>query len=157
MSSLADNSFKSRAQYVSAVRTSRDPAFASRIQFWIDFLGDKDITGITADDVEDGLNALRQRGKKKVIVDRNGNTRTEITDKALSNATLNLTRQKSMEKDTKTNDLTIINLLHFDLESASDGFAGHLQKFKRQPVSAGHTIPRQPVEAPARGQWQPRQ
>jgi integrase len=89
MSSLADNTFKSRAQYVSAVRISRDPAFASRIQFWINFLGDKDITGITADDVKDGLNLQRQRGKMKVIVDRNGRTRTENTDKPLSNATLN--------------------------------------------------------------------
>jgi|GEM_PF-799302 len=83
--------FKDAADFVSAVRLANDPAARGRLQFWVDFFGpQKTLISITAEDVEDGLAALRQRGKHKVIPSRDGGApRAVLSGEPLSNASLN--------------------------------------------------------------------
>jgi hypothetical protein len=42
-----------------------DASTLSRLKVWNDLLGDKDITGITPDEVDESLTLLAQRGKMK--------------------------------------------------------------------------------------------
>lgn len=56
-------SFADLAHAALAAYSGRDPSFHNRVQYWIDFFGDKDITTITTDDIEDGVDALLRRGK----------------------------------------------------------------------------------------------
>ena len=58
--------FADLALAVVASYTGRDPTFASRVEYWVGFFGHKDITTITTDDVEDGIDALVKRGKIEV-------------------------------------------------------------------------------------------
>ncbi len=63
MSKLA---FDTLAEAAIAAYTGRDQSFASRTRFWISQFGDRDITTITTDDIEDGIDALMKRGKYQV-------------------------------------------------------------------------------------------
>jgi integrase len=86
---IASMAFNTLASYVAASRVAVDPAFPRRIQFWIDQFQDRDITTITAEDIEDAVDALVRRGKTRVVVGRDGNTLTEQTTERLANSTLN--------------------------------------------------------------------
>jgi hypothetical protein len=50
--------FAELASAIVASYTGRDPTFAARVEYWVGFFGHKDITTITTDDVEDGIDAL---------------------------------------------------------------------------------------------------
>lgn len=64
---MTELAFSALAAAVVAAYTGRDAAFGKRIGFWIDFFGERPVTGITTDDVEDGIDALVKRGKTKVM------------------------------------------------------------------------------------------
>lgn len=71
-----------------AAHTGRDPSFSARVDYWISFFGHQCVTTITADDVEDGIDALIKRGRIKVLTTRQGVTKT-VTGEPLSPSTVN--------------------------------------------------------------------
>lgn len=81
-------SFSDCANAVVASYDGLDNAFSTRIAFWVDFFGERDLTTITADDIEDGIDALIKRGKIKVTTRASG-VRREASDRPLANATIN--------------------------------------------------------------------
>lgn len=50
---------------VIAAHHGRDPSFGNRARFWISYFGDRDITTMVTDDIEDGITELMRRGKLK--------------------------------------------------------------------------------------------
>ncbi|MBM3272828.1 site-specific integrase [Candidatus Kaiserbacteria bacterium] len=58
-------SFQDLANAAVAAYSGRDPSFQNRVQYWINFFGHRDVTTLTADDIEDGIDALTQRGKMR--------------------------------------------------------------------------------------------
>ena len=81
-------SFSDMAQAIVASYTGRDPSFAARVDYWVNFFGHTDITTITTDDVEDGIDALVKRGKIKVLTTSSGVTKT-LTGEPLAPSTIN--------------------------------------------------------------------
>jgi hypothetical protein len=51
-------SFLDLALAIVASHTGRDPAFAARVDSWVQHFGHTDITTLTTYDVEDGVDAL---------------------------------------------------------------------------------------------------
>lgn len=87
---MADLAFSVLADAVIAAYTGRDQSFASRTRFWIDYFGGRDITTITTDDVEDGIDALVKRGKFKVTSIGHGKPpRIEPTGQPLAASSVN--------------------------------------------------------------------
>ena len=80
--------FSDMALAVVSSYSGRDPSFPTRVDFWVNFFGNKDVCTITTDDVEDGIDALIKRGKIKVQTTRSGVTRT-LTGESLSPSTVN--------------------------------------------------------------------
>lgn len=75
---------------VGAGYIDRDPAFVRRLQYWLDRFGDRPVDTLTRDDVEDGIDALMQRGKLKVTRWQKGIPPTIVnTGKPLAPATIN--------------------------------------------------------------------
>lgn len=64
---MADLAFNTLAEAIVASFHGREKSFGSRAGYWIGFFGDRDIMTLTTDDVEDGIDALVERGKAKVI------------------------------------------------------------------------------------------
>ncbi len=81
-------SFRDIANAVIAAYTGRDPSFAARVQFWIDRFDAREINSLTTDDIEDGIDALAQRKKTKVLTIRGG-IQHVATDKLLAPSTVN--------------------------------------------------------------------
>ena len=81
-------SFSDMALAVVSSYTGRDRSFAARVDYWVSFFGHRDITLITTDDVEDGVDALVKRGKIKVLTTPTGVTKT-VTGAPLSPSTIN--------------------------------------------------------------------
>jgi integrase len=81
-------SFSDLALAIVVSYTGRDPSFATRVDYWVSFFEHSDITTITNDDVEDGIDALVQRGKIKVLTTTSGVTKT-LTGEPLSPSTVN--------------------------------------------------------------------
>lgn len=81
-------SFTDLASAILASYSGRDPSFSARVGYWSEFFGDADVTMITTDDVEDGIDALIKRGKIRVLTTSTGITK-EFTGEPLSNATIN--------------------------------------------------------------------
>jgi len=81
-------SFRDLAQAAIAAYSGRDGSFSSRLQFWIDHFGDKPITEITGDDVDDGIGILTQKKKIRIQTRKTGVTRVE-TNEPLSGSTIN--------------------------------------------------------------------
>ena len=81
-------SFSDMAQAIVASYTGRDRTFAARVDYWVNFFDHKDITTITTNDIEDGIDALIKRGKIKVLTTTSGVTKT-LTGKPLSPSTVN--------------------------------------------------------------------
>ena len=69
---MSNLTFCDLANAVVAAYTGHDKSFASRVQFWVDHFGARDITTIKNDDIEDGIDALIKRGKFKVMPSRTG-------------------------------------------------------------------------------------
>lgn len=84
--------FADMANAVLAGYEGRDASFSSRLQFWIDRFGEREVVSLTVDDVEDGIDALAARGKVKVLTVGPKDARAvvrEPTDRKLSGATIN--------------------------------------------------------------------
>lgn len=87
---MTDRSFETMAGAVIAAYLGKDPSFANRCRYWIDFFGQRDITSITTDDIEDGVDALVKRGATKVKYWRKGESAVvEHTGKPLAPASVN--------------------------------------------------------------------
>lgn len=87
MSNLA---FDTLAEAAIAAYSGRDQSFASRTRFWISQFGDRDITTLTTDDIEDGIDALMKRGKHQVMTWGPRKTpRIEATGKPLAPSSVN--------------------------------------------------------------------
>ena len=82
------HSFSDMALAVVASYTGRDRSFAARVDYWVSFFEHKDLTTITTDDVEDGVDTLVKRGKIKVLTTSTGVTKT-LTGVPLSPSTIN--------------------------------------------------------------------
>jgi integrase len=82
------HSFSDMALAVVAAYTGRDRSFAARVDYWVSFFKHKNITSITTDDIEDGVDALVKRGKIKVLTTTTGVTKT-LTGVPLSPSTIN--------------------------------------------------------------------
>jgi hypothetical protein len=86
-------SFAALADGVIAAYTGRDPSFEWRLSFWIAHFGDRPITSITTDDIEDGIDALVKRGKMRAvwIMDADGQRQSVYirTGRELSGSTVN--------------------------------------------------------------------
>jgi integrase len=67
--------FRPLAEAVIASYNGRDGGFPNRLQFWIDRFGERDITTLTTDDIEDGIDALYTRGKLKPMTSLQGGQR----------------------------------------------------------------------------------
>lgn len=65
-------SFSDTVFAVVASDTGRDRSFAARVDYWLSFFHHKDLTTITTDDVEDGIDAFIRRGKIKVLTATTG-------------------------------------------------------------------------------------
>lgn len=130
------NGFTDLSQAVIAAYSGRDPSFPSRLQFWIDHFGNQDITTITSDDIEDGVDSLIARGKFQVLVDRtNENKRKRSaalipTGKPLSPSTIN---RYVACLGTMFKDLRRMRLL-------PRGFASPMRGVARQQEGAGRTV-----------------
>ena len=87
MSKLA---FDTLAEAAIAAYSGRDPSFASRTRFWVGHFGARDITTITTDDIEDGIDALMKRGKHQVTTwGPRKKPRLEATGKPLAPSSVN--------------------------------------------------------------------
>jgi integrase len=82
-------SFAIMAEAAIAAYTGRDPTFASRVRFWITQFGNKDITTLTTDDVEDGIDVLANRPKTKIHRRKDGAIERIPTDQKLAPASVN--------------------------------------------------------------------
>jgi len=81
-------SFADCANAIVASYDGRDDAFSARVSFWVDFFGHRDITTLTTDDIEDGIDALIKRGKIKITTTRAGVVR-QTSAKPISPSTVN--------------------------------------------------------------------
>lgn len=82
--------FATLADAVVAAYTGRDAAFANRLGYWIAFFGDRPVTSLTTDDVEDGVDALVKRGQHKVMSWGRGKpAEVRATGKPLAPSTVN--------------------------------------------------------------------
>lgn len=76
--------FADLAQAVIATYKGRDSSFSNRLQYWIDHFGQRDISSIQPEDIEDGIDALIKRGKCHVKTSRNPSDPTKIYAKVVS-------------------------------------------------------------------------
>ncbi|KAF0098901.1 MAG: hypothetical protein FD187_2253 [bacterium] len=60
---MIDLGFSSLAGAVIAASSGRDAAFANRLGFWIEFFGQRPVTTLITDDVEDGVKHLVGSGE----------------------------------------------------------------------------------------------
>ncbi len=64
--------FRLLAEGILASRNDRDNAFAARSRFWIERFGDRDITDITTEDIEDAFDDLAAKPKENILTTKNG-------------------------------------------------------------------------------------
>lgn len=126
---MTTKSFIDLAQAVVAAYSGRDPSFSTRVQFWIDQFGNRDISSLTTDDIEDGIDALVRRGKLKVITFR-GVSSTVPTGRPLSNSSVN---RHVSALGTVFKELRRLRLL-------PRGFSNPMRGVGRQPEGAGRTL-----------------
>lgn len=80
--------FEHAAQVAIANYAGKDPSFASRIRFFADYFGQREVDQILAEDIEDALDALAQRGKIHIKTTRQG-VEHRASGKPLAPATRN--------------------------------------------------------------------
>lgn len=87
---MPDMTFSDLARGIVATYQGRVPDFPRMVDFWIGQFNERKVSTLTNSDVEDGLDALMQRGRLKAINRRDGNP-VEIvqTGEPLSPATVN--------------------------------------------------------------------
>lgn len=76
--------FTDLAQAVIAAYKGRDNSFSNRLQYWIDYFGQRDISTIASEDVEDGIDALIKRGKSQVKTCRSVDSPSTVVAKIIS-------------------------------------------------------------------------
>jgi len=123
------HSFSDMALAIVASYSGRDPSFAARVDYWVSFFSHKDISTITTDDVDDGIDALVRRGKIKVLTTDQGVTKT-LTGQPLSPATVNryVACLGTVFKELKRKRLL------------PRGFASPMRGVSRMEESAGRTL-----------------
>jgi integrase len=130
--------FKDLAQVILANYGGQDPSFKSRLSFWIDQFGDRDIASLAPDDIEDGLDALVARGKIKAIRLRD----PEKIAATQQNALL-VNTQQPLSPSTINRYLASLGTMFRDLRKMRllpRGFVSPLRGVSRQPEGAGRTI-----------------
>ena len=80
--------FNDLAQAAVASYKGRDGAFATRLAFWIDLFGDRPITAILPDDVDEGVALLTQKRRTLVRTTAAGVVRIE-SEQPISGSTVN--------------------------------------------------------------------
>jgi integrase len=87
---MRELAFEPLARAVVAAYTGRDPSFAARVEFWIGVFGSRPVDAIKTDDIEDGIDLLVKRGKRKVTTWGAGQTpKVEATGKPLAPSSIN--------------------------------------------------------------------
>jgi integrase len=131
---MQERAFSALARAVLAANVTRDRSFANRAQFWIEHFGDRDITAITTDDVDDGIDALIKRGKFRAITCRkpDGVVSSTVvpTGQPLGSATVN---RYIASLGTIFKELRRMRLL-------PRGFVSPMRGVARQPEGAGRTV-----------------
>jgi integrase len=116
---------------VIAAYTGRDAAFANRLGFWIEFFGARPVTGITTDDIEDGVDALVKRGQRKVMSWGRGKpAEVKSTGKPLAPSSVN---RYLSSLGTAFKDMRRLRLL-------PRGFVNPMRGVGRQPEGEGRTV-----------------
>jgi integrase len=89
---MANFTFSDGANAVIAAYSGRDKAFTSRVQFWINQFGHKDIAEATRDDIEDAIDVLvkkkKQRNLTRGVNGRQVSVMVEL-DEVISGSTVN--------------------------------------------------------------------
>lgn len=80
----ATTQFTDLAQAVIATYKGRDGSFSNRLQYWIDHFGQRDISTIFSEDIEDGIDALIRRGKCQVQTSRSVDPSSTVITKIVS-------------------------------------------------------------------------
>jgi integrase len=128
---MTDLSFSTLAGAVIAAYTGRDAAFANRLGFWIEFFGARPVTGITTDDIEDGVDALVKRGQRKVMSWGRGKpAEVKSTGKPLAPSSVN---RYLSSLGTAFKDMRRLRLL-------PRGFVNPMRGVGRQPEGEGRTV-----------------
>ena len=89
------NRFSDLAEVIITSYSGRDPGFTNRLQFWVGYFDNQNITELKTEDIEDGIDALVLRGKFRTRTTRNsGNPRKtvstiEATGQPLAPSTIN--------------------------------------------------------------------
>jgi integrase len=89
---MSNFTFSDGANAVIANYSGRDKAFPSRVQFWVNKFGDKDIAAVTRDDIEDAIDLLAQKKKQRNLTRKvNGKQVSVIVelDELVSGSTVN--------------------------------------------------------------------
>ena len=130
------HSFSDLAQVVIAAYSGRDPSFPKRLQFWIVHFAQRNVNELTTDDIEDGVDALIRRDKRRAHTTRNpikpstGISTIVPTGDSLSPATVN---RCSATLGTMFKDLRRMRLL-------PRGFVNPIRGVQRQPEGPGRTL-----------------
>lgn len=130
------HSFSDLAKVVIAAYSGRDPSFPKRLQFWIDHFAQRNVNELTTDDIEDGVDALIRRGKRRAHTTRNpikpstGISTIIPTGERLSPTTVN---RYIATLGTMFKDLRRMRLL-------PRGFVNPIRGVQRQPEGPGRTL-----------------
>jgi integrase len=130
------HSFSDLAQVVIAAYTGRDPSFPKRLQFWIEHFAHRNVIELKTDDIEDGVDALIQRGKRRARTTRDpkkpakGISTVVTTGEQLSPTTIN---RYVATLGTMFKDLRRMRLL-------PRGFVNPIRGVQRQPEGPGRTL-----------------
>jgi integrase len=129
----AIRSFKDAASAVVAAYSGRDPAFPKRLQFWIDQFSDRPITEISSDDIEDGIDALVQRGKLRTLT-------TPANGKAVSSL---VSTGNPLAPSTINRYVATLGTMYKDLRRMRllpRGFINPMRGVQRQTEGPGRTL-----------------
>jgi integrase len=130
------NGFTDLAQAVIAAYSGRDSSFPSRLQFWIDHFGCQDISAITSDDIEDGIDSLISRGKLQVLVKRTGENKRKCSASLISTG-------KPLSPSTVNRYVACLGTMFKDLRRMRllpRGFVSPMRDVARQQEGAGRTV-----------------
>jgi integrase len=131
---MSERAFSVLARAVVSARAPRDPSLHFRVRFWIDHFGDQDISTISTDQIDDGIDALIRRGKCRVhtrpSTDGKVRSTTLPSGKPLGSATIN---RYIASLGTVFKELRRMRLL-------PRGFSSPMRGVARQPEGAGRTV-----------------
>jgi integrase len=132
----ASRCFKDLAEVVIAAYSGRDAAFPNRLQFWIDHFGDRPITDITSDDIEDGIDGLIARGKFRVQTTRDPENRRKGISRLVSTG-------QPLAPSTVNRYVATLGTMYKDLRRMRllpRGFSSPMRGVSRQTEGPGRTL-----------------